>query len=113
MTKLEAYKEAKRQAEEMRTFADEVNRLRANAHGPDVYWVDKFYGRVRIDEPRSGVYGSSSTFMWSENVLNLMQEAATRNLRKTALDAAALAEARAYQRRLEAKAEAEEVLREV
>lgn len=116
MSKLEEYKKAKAISDKMRAFATEVNKEYDN-HGVYAsrrgFWVDKFRATITIDNASSGVYGSSSVYAWPEDVRLLMQEAMVQNMRKTALDAAVIAEERTEKARLAAKAEAEEVLKEV
>jgi len=103
MTSIEQYKEAKRKAEQLRSFADRVQ---------DTGHCDKFGANVALTGTYKGDYGSSSVYAWRNEIIVAMEQAIQGRLRVIAGYAADKAEREAEELRNAARKEAEEVLRE-
>lgn len=109
MTKIEAWRAAKRESDALREFADSVNA----SGGYNGYDADKFGADVSFTRTWLGFYGNSSAPAWSDATQAWMKRAIDDKLRYLAEHAAILAEANTEKRRVEAQDEAQEVLQAV
>ena len=101
MSKIDAYNEAKRKAEDMREFADAV---------ADSKHADKFGMKFRIEETWLGYYGNSSSYGWNDHRVSAVAHQIELELRNIVQHAADRIEFEAEQAAIAAVDEARAVL---
>ena len=107
MSKIDDYLRYKAQSDEMRKFADDVNKPRDGS-----YYADKFGMNFTINETWIGYYGSSSVYSWGDRIVVAMKNEIDKHLRELAEQAAKRLESVTERARIEAQDEARQILKD-
>ena len=105
MSKVDDYLKCKEQSDELRSFANSVNKPYKEG-----FHADKFGIRLTVNETWLGYYGSSSAYSWSDRIVTVMKNEIENRLRELAEHAAKRLEAVTEKARIEAQDEARQIL---